>query len=476
MATFGRLSRGKTPSTPTDKPFQAGFPSRSVKGPTLRFLGGVGEIGGNKILVEDGPDRILFDFGPSFSPRAEEFYVDYLQPRSTCRAKDLLEFDLLPRIPGLYSREALGDADLAYAPPEVHAVFVSHAHADHAGYLDLVDPGIPVHVGEGTRTLLSAIEKSTRMKYGEHPWKVFADRTPIRVGGIEVVPYPVDHSIPFAYGFLVRTSEGAVAYTGDFRHHGPRADDTHAFFRAVAAEKVDALIIEGTRAGPDPRRNLTEAGVRSGVDRVLTERAGLALACTYPRDIDRLRTLHAAALAADRDLVVSVRTALLLSEVAPRFPPGEIPVPGRTPGLKVYARKKRVSYLWERPFLDDALPAEEVRGRGRKYLLALDLAHFPELIDLRPPKGSPFIHSMSEPFSEDDLDDRVMHNWLDHFGLEFHQMHASGHASASELLEIVRAVDARNVYPVHTEHPEGFEKAGPSVRLPELGVPYEIGR
>jgi len=312
------------------------------------------------------------------------------------------------------------------------------------------------------------------MKYGPHPWTVFQDRAPVKVGAIEVVPFPVDHSIPFAYGFLVRTSEGTLAYTGDFRHHGPRAADTHAFFEAVAAEKVDALLIEGTRAGPDPRRNLTEAGVKSSVDRVLKERGELALACTYPRDIDRLRTLYAATLEADRELIVSVRTAHLLSQVAPRFPAGEIPVPGTAPGLRVHARKKRVSYLWERPFLDDALPSDELHRRGRRYLLALDLAHFPELIDLRPPRGSPFIHSMSEPFSEDDVDDRVMHNWLDHFGLEFHQMHASGHASGSELLEIVRATGARSVYPIHTEHPEAFEKAGPSVRLPELGVTYPL--
>ena len=447
-----------------------------MTGASIRFLGGVREIGGNKILIEDGPDRILFDFGPSFSPRAEEYYVDYLQPRSTSRAKDLLEFDLIPRVPGLYSRAALGDGELAYREPEVHGIFVSHAHADHAGYLDLVDPAIPVHVGEGTRTLLDAIEKSTRMKYGEHPWTVFRDRTPVRVGGIEVVPFPVDHSIPFAYAFLVRTRSGTVAYTGDFRHHGPRASDTHAFFEAAAAEKVDALVIEGTRAGPDPRRNLSEAGVRSAVDRVLTERPELALACTYPRDIDRLRTLYEAAVSVDREFVVSVRTAHLLTEVAPRFPAGAIPVPGKATGLRVYARKKRVSYLWERPYLEEALPAEEVRAGGKHYLLALDLAHFPELIDLRPPKRSPFIHSMSEPFSEDDVDDRVMHNWLDHFGLDFHQMHASGHASGPELLEIVGATGARAVYPIHTEHPEAFSKAGPTVRSPELDVPYPIGR
>jgi ribonuclease J len=442
--------------------------------PTVTFLGGVREIGGNKVLVEDGPDRILFDFGPSFSPEWEAYYVDYLQPRSTSPAKDLLEFGLVPRLEGLYSREALADADLRWKPPEVHAIFISHAHADHAGHLSLVDPEIPVYVGEGTRALLSAIDTSTAMHYGEHDWHTFRDGVGVRVGRLEVVPFPVDHSIPFAYGFLIRTSEGTVVYTGDFRHHGPRASATHEFFRRAAQEQPAALIIEGTRAGPDPRRNLTETGVRHEVDRLLERHAGLALACTYPRDVDRLMTLHAAAEAAGRELVVSARTAYLLASIAGCWSTGSLPVPGTTRGLVVYHRKKKREYNWEKPYLDAALSAEDVRAHGGKYLLALDLMHFPELIDLRPPKGAPFIHSMSEPFSEDDVDDRVMHNWLDHFGLEFHQMHASGHAAAGELLEIIRSVRPQTVYPVHTEHPEAFRAAGPSVRLPELSVPYTL--
>jgi len=446
-----------------------------VPGPTVTFLGGVREIGGNKILVEDGPDRILFDFGPSFSPRFEEFYVDYLKPRSTSPVKDLLEFDLLPRIEGLYAREALAESDLPYRPPEVHAVFVSHAHADHAGYLGLLDPEIPVYVGAGTRILLDAIETSTRTAYGKHAWRTFTDRSPVRVGHLEVVPYPVDHSIPFAYGFLVRTREGTIAYTGDFRHHGPRAADTHAFFEAATAEAPAALLIEGTRAGPDPRRNLSEDGVRSGVDRVLAGGDRLALACTYPRDVDRIRTLLSAAEEAGRELLVSARTAHLLDALRGSLPPGTFPTPGRGQGLAVYARSKKRFFRWEQPYLDGAVPAEEVRSRGSRYLLALDLYHFPELIDLRPPAGSPFIHSMSEPFSEDDVDDHVLHNWLDHFGLAFHQMHASGHASGPELEAIVRSVDARAVFPIHTEHPEAFQRGGARVVLPELARPYRLG-
>ncbi|MGI0131712.1 MAG: MBL fold metallo-hydrolase [Thermoplasmata archaeon] len=439
-----------------------------MRAPSLTFLGGVHEIGGNKILVEDGDDRILFDFGPSFSDRFEQFYLNFLQPRSTSPVKDLLEFDLLPRIDGLYSADALFGAELAYRPPEVHGIFVSHAHMDHAGHLDLVDPAIPVFVGEGTKHLLDAIEGSGSRKYGQHDWRIVPDRRPIRVGGLEVVPYPVDHSIPSAYGFLVHTSEGCVAYTGDFRMHGPRAGSTHTFLEAARAERPIALVTEGTRAGPDPRPNFTEKGVRSKVDELLDATERPAFVSCYPRDIDRLTTLYRAAREAERDFVVPLKTAHLLATYAPHLGQ-DAPVPGRSDGLRVYRRTKKVYYKWERPFLDDSVDADWVRHHGSDVLLSLDLPHFAELIDLRPPEGSPFIHSMSEPFSEDDLDDEVERHWLDHFGLVRHAMHASGHCSGPELLDIAREIAPRYVVPVHTEHPEAFEGAGPRVRAPVKG-------
>ena len=35
---------------------------------SLTFYGGVGEIGGNKILLEDGTKSLLLDFGLSYKP------------------------------------------------------------------------------------------------------------------------------------------------------------------------------------------------------------------------------------------------------------------------------------------------------------------------------------------------------------------------------------------------------------------------
>ena len=446
-----------------------------MPGPSVTFLGGVREIGGNKILVEDGPERILFDFGPSFSPRYDQFYLNYLKPRSTSPVKDLLEFDLIPRVPGLYSREALHGADLAYEAPRIHAVFLTHAHFDHAGYLEYIDPDIPVYLGGDTKALLDAIQSSGPTGYGLHPWKILSPGTPVRLGNLEVVPHPVDHSIPGAYGYLIRTSSGTVAYTGDFRKHGPRAALTDGFLEAATREEPAAFITEGTRIGPDVRKNFTEQTVRTEVDRVLEASPDLVLGTCYPRDIDRIGTLYQAAQAGGRSFVVSLKTAYLLTAVAgrPGFPP--VPVPGKAPDLLVYGRTKRRYYKWEEPFLDGAVDADYVRSNGKRLFLMLEMMHFPELIDLRPPKGSPFVYSMSEPFSEEDLEAEVLQNWLNHFELRKHSLHASGHCSGAELATIAHHLQPTTTFPIHTEHPDEFHPKGTNVVSPELGVAYSIG-
>ena len=102
----------------------------------------------------------------------------------------------------------------------------------------------------------------------------------------------------------------------------------------------------------------------------------------------------------------------------------------------------------------------------------LTLYQFGEMIDIRPEKGSHYIHSMSEPFSEEDIEDEVKHRWLDHFGLNFHQIHASGHANKDELRYFIDKIGAKMSFPIHTEHPEMFE--GKGVVGVEKGKKYKV--
>jgi ribonuclease J len=149
---------------------------------------------------------------------------------------------------------------------------------------------------------------------------------------------------------------------------------------------------------------------------------------------------------------------------------------GKDPRLKIpdvikddivvfYKRRKKSGefkpkdyYVWERPFLDKAENFNYVRRNQSKIIFNLDLVGFTELIDIKPSAGGDFIHSMSEPYSEEDIDTKVMHNWLNHFGLKFHQIHASGHCPSRDLAKVINKIQPRKLVPIHTEHPALFKK------------------
>src|SRR4030043_266882 len=77
---------------------------------TLTFYGGINEIGGNKVLLEDGGRALLLDFGFPYK-RHKLFYEEYLKPRSGAGLLDPLTMGLLPPLEGIY-REDLETAAL----------------------------------------------------------------------------------------------------------------------------------------------------------------------------------------------------------------------------------------------------------------------------------------------------------------------------------------------------------------------------
>lgn len=445
---------------------------------SICFYGGVGEIGGNKILLEDGDVRIWLDFGQSFEMGCD-YYVGWLQPRRIAGLKDYFEFDLLPRINGLYSEEALEGSGMEHRATCFDGVFITHAHFDHVNHIPFLDPEIPVYTGVGTKLFMEAMEKtSSYANYGDHDYRCFRTGDRIKIGHVEVEPIHVDHSIPAAYGYIVHTSRGSLVYTGDYRLHGPKHVMTQEFLEAASYVRPFAMISEGTRMELRGRRSLSEAQVMRGVVDVCRQADidGKIVIYTHGgRDMDRLRTFHRAAESCGRRLVVTPKTAHLLMRLVDDIHL-ELPDPRTDDLIVVYYRRKRSGcyderdyYVWEREFLDRRVTVEELRDRPCDYLLNLDFYVFTELIDIRPEPGSHFIYSMSEPFAEEDLEDQVMHNWLDHFGLKYHQLHASGHMSRRELLDAIKLVDPEIVLPVHTENPELFKDYLKNATLPVKG-------
>jgi len=441
--------------------------------------GGVAQIGGNKILVEDGDARIWLDMGATFG-FGSEFFVEYLTARKRFGLRDYFGLNLLPKLPGLYSHEMLTPAAFPYESPRFSGVFVSHIHYDHTNHLQFLDPTIPVHLGAGTKIILDSWETtSAQANLGERDYRPFRTGETVRADGVDTEPIHVDHSAPAAYGFLLHTSDGTIAYTGDLRQHGPHAELTKDFIDAAAKAHPIALITEGTRVAPvDPRRNLSEAEVKDkSVATARRAKGKIVIATFYPRDVDRMRTFLEVAKAVERRVVLQPKAAHLLLSLQsdPRI---AIPDVVRDPDILVYDRQMISPKVWERNLLSQlrskVLTSEYVNRHQEEILVQLDFETLPELIDIKPAPGSPFIHSKSEPIEEDDEVEATLRNWIEFFQLRRHQFHASGHMSEPEIAEMIRQIAPKTVIPVHTEHPERFTRFAPKVIQPVLDTPISL--
>ncbi len=121
---------------------------------TITCYGGVNEIGGNKILLEDGDTRIFLDFGMNFA-RYGKYYAEFLQPRTCNGIGDLLELGIIPDIDNIYRNDFLANEGRKLTEePMVDGVLISHAHASgHAcgselkEMIDIINPKtlIPIH-------------------------------------------------------------------------------------------------------------------------------------------------------------------------------------------------------------------------------------------------------------------------------------------------------------------------------------------
>ena len=73
----------------------------------ITVYGGAGEIGGNKILLEDGETRIFFDFGKPFGRYGAYFDGVFVRQRNARGLLDYLSLGMLPPLRGLLREDMI---------------------------------------------------------------------------------------------------------------------------------------------------------------------------------------------------------------------------------------------------------------------------------------------------------------------------------------------------------------------------------
>lgn len=363
---------------------------------TLTGYGGVGEIGGNAFLLDDGRTRILLDAGRRFGAAAVEdrwdeafarrpgfgdYFDAFLRARSFAAATDLLALDLVPPLPSLYRTDLGGQG----GPRPVDALCISHAHQDHFGLLGLIRTDIPVYASPETVATFRNLQEtsprgwetdlldmqlrggvgyvqgrrkgegarlSVRWRYGEDergPSRTVSSVSGQEVGDWMVCHAPVDHSIQGASGFVLQRKDGfKVVYTGDFRAHGRRPELTERFLRM--AEDPDVLLVEGTRVhrasdahGHGHARTDSEAAVEREIEGFVAEHEAAHgpgfVGVGYPmRDVDRLLSIWSVARRLGRRLVLQPKQAHLLLTLRQQAGRDDLPDPLADRNLAVYVK------------------------------------------------------------------------------------------------------------------------------------------
>jgi len=323
-------------------------------------------------------------------------------------------------------------------------------------------------------------------------------------GKLPVRFFPVDHSVYGAGAWAVETSAGWVVYSGDLRQHGSAAKETKRFLQEVASLRPRLLLCEGTRipkgheTSKPELRNYTEREVHERALEHVKSEQGLVIADFGPRNIERLETFLAIAGQTGRQLVVLAKDAYLLE--AMRLVSPSVPGLWNCQNMLVYEDLRYQIEPWEQnlrnQFGNRLVSARQVHGSPGDYILCFSFWDAKNLIDIDV-HGGTYVYSSSEAYTEEqEMDFRRLRNWLTHFGMQSvglpsekgqtiadlpedeQGLHASGHASADDIMEFVRAIAPRTVVPVHTENPayfaENLRDTGIEVRVLGYGEAWEF--
>jgi ribonuclease J len=358
----------------------------------------------------------------------------------------------------------------------IDGVLISHPHQDHYGVLEDAPANWPIYSGEPAARLI----KLTSAVFGKHlphtfiPWK---SGVSFRLGPFSVTPFLTDHSAFDAHMLLIEVYGKRILYSGDFRTHGRKSVLPQRLMKSPPGN-LDVLLMEGTNLG-SAKSCVTERDLESEFVELFQGAPGRVFVAWSAQNVDRTVTVYRACLKTGRTLVVDLYTAEVMEALA-EF--GKLPRPGWN-NLKVVITRE-LGKVYRKTGR-----AEFVDRMARYGIAAARLADTPSrwVTMIRPTLIRDYVSDGVIPNREDawcwsmwrgylkNKDGAQVQAWFEQGESRAAHIHTSGHASPDELRVFARAMNAKQLVPIHGDAWDENTNIFPSIRRLADGEPMTLG-
>lgn len=255
-------------------------------------LGGLDGIGKNMTVFECGDDMVLVDAGLMF-PDDSQPGIDLVLPDYTY----VLENE-----------------------EKLRGIVVTHGHEDHTGSLPylLQDLNNKVPIFSSKLTLGFIEGKLSEFRIRAPKFREVKGGSHVNLGGISLDFFSMTHSIPGALGVFIRTNQGTVMHTGDFKFDQTPIDGVTPDYAAIsrfAKQGIDLLLSDSTNATV-PGFTKSEAEVGPNLLHAIKNAPGRVFVASFSSHIHRLQQICDAARKCGRKVVVTGRSMLTNTRVA----------------------------------------------------------------------------------------------------------------------------------------------------------------
>jgi ribonuclease J len=423
---------------------------------------GTKEIGGSCVEVRSANSRILVDFGiPLVTEESKPFDSNLLKGKTI---QELKSKGTLPDIKGLYKGN----------DKSIDGILLTHSHLDHYGFLQYVNPQIPIYLSQGANLLIEASNIFIPTNVGKLNARIIKHRKKFNSGDFTITPFLVDHSAFDAHAFLIESKGKRLFYSGDFRAHGRKG----ILFKQMVEKppkNIDCLVMEGSALGREDGLYKTEEEVEKRLVEVLRERKNITFMFASAQNIDRIVSAYRACIRTGSIFVIDVYAAFILDKLKkvssgiPQFDWNNVRVkfaPNHYKSLEK-AGLKKLLYVYKRRKIE----MTEINQEKNKILMFMRYnSAFPLLLNkIKDVAGAKIAYSMWDGYLTEEIKEFCKNK-----GIIIEHIHTSGHAAPNDLKAFAKALKPRMLVPIHTFHADKYKELFDNVQLSKDGEMLEI--